>query len=374
MEATHPFSVSSVCLLVALLVLAVALAAARMWNSLGCLVMTTPTLVQPPTRVEHVESVFDASSVPQLPALRQAVFALADQRAREHAVKPGPTFAGTIVPRRVMVVHHSATRADLLPSLEAAVSTWEADAEAPEIAYYSLQGARTFIFEHFPEAVGAAYDALRPYAYKADVFRLCELLVFGGVYVDVKASRLVPIARLVGAGGLVVWDIGDKVWNGLFAVAPGAAWIAHALCLAVERVAQRSYGASPFDIAGPEVVGRGLRAALGLSATDSSCAFLQDAARPEALQPEALQLEALQPNAPRPKAHEARALEAQGYRVLRLHVTSAPVVRELEARDAGEDLVTTDNPAYRAAQAEERGGTAPETQYWVAYAKKLVYV
>lgn len=51
--------------------------------------------------------------------------------------------------------------------------------------FYSDDDSVAFLDAHFPPAVREAYDALNPGAFKADLFRYCVLLIYGGVYADV---------------------------------------------------------------------------------------------------------------------------------------------------------------------------------------------
>lgn len=54
-----------------------------------------------------------------------------------------------------------------------------------EYKFYTDAQAGDFLTEHFPKEIREAYDALRPGAFKADLFRYCVLLIHGGVYADV---------------------------------------------------------------------------------------------------------------------------------------------------------------------------------------------
>ena len=54
-----------------------------------------------------------------------------------------------------------------------------------EYKFYSDDDALNFLSTHFPVEVRDAYAALRPGAFKADLFRYCVLLIHGGVYADV---------------------------------------------------------------------------------------------------------------------------------------------------------------------------------------------
>lgn len=51
---------------------------------------------------------------------------------------------------------------------------------------FDLDEARNFILTHFDADVLSAFDTLKPYSYKSDLFRFCCLYVHGGIYVDIK--------------------------------------------------------------------------------------------------------------------------------------------------------------------------------------------
>jgi len=71
-----------------------------------------------------------------------------------------------------------------------------------EYKFYTDDEAGNFLSTHFPAEVREAYDTLRPGAFKADLFRYCVLLIYGGVYADVdimlESSLDVAIAPDVG--------------------------------------------------------------------------------------------------------------------------------------------------------------------------------
>jgi Glycosyltransferase sugar-binding region containing DXD motif len=54
-----------------------------------------------------------------------------------------------------------------------------------EYRFYNDDQAAAFLSHHFPPAVLQAYQVLQPGAFKADLFRYCVLLIYGGVYADV---------------------------------------------------------------------------------------------------------------------------------------------------------------------------------------------
>mmetsp|Transcript_13751 Transcript_13751/g.18845 ORF Transcript_13751/g.18845 Transcript_13751/m.18845 type:complete len:94 (-) Transcript_13751:532-813(-) len=53
-----------------------------------------------------------------------------------------------------------------------------------EYRFYDDEAASTFIATHFPHEVLEAYNAIKPGAFKADLFRYCTLLINGGIYAD----------------------------------------------------------------------------------------------------------------------------------------------------------------------------------------------
>jgi mannosyltransferase OCH1-like enzyme len=51
---------------------------------------------------------------------------------------------------------------------------------------YDVKSGREFISQNFGPYVLIAYDKLKPYAYKSDLFRYCYIYIKGGIYVDIK--------------------------------------------------------------------------------------------------------------------------------------------------------------------------------------------
>lgn len=60
----------------------------------------------------------------------------------------------------------------------------------PEFTFnlYDDEDCRIFIKDYFDYTVLEAYDKLIPGAYKADLWRLCVLYIYGGIYLDIKLS------------------------------------------------------------------------------------------------------------------------------------------------------------------------------------------
>jgi hypothetical protein len=114
--------------------------------------------------------------------------------------------------------------------------------------FYSDDQARNFIISHFPSPVQQAYDALIPGSLKADLFRYCVLLIYGGVYADVDImleSNLDVIITPDVSFMIPIDEPGNKVdrrmclWNGFMASAPGHPFLAKAIETVVNQVRNR---------------------------------------------------------------------------------------------------------------------------------------
>ena len=64
----------------------------------------------------------------------------------------------------------------------------------PEFEHYLFddEDCELFIKEFFPKIVLKAYNKLIPGAYKADLWRLCVLYIYGGIYLDIKFHCIKP--------------------------------------------------------------------------------------------------------------------------------------------------------------------------------------
>ena len=113
-----------------------------------------------------------------------------------------------------------------------------------------------FIADHFPAEVLWAYRALRPFAYKGDLLKLCLLHVLGGWYVDVGVRMLRSPAplfdgddppRFVLFRSTSLWD---APWNCSVALVyadAGSPVFTTAIDEVVANCRARRYGANPLS-------------------------------------------------------------------------------------------------------------------------------
>uniref|UniRef100_A0A7S2AVZ1 Alpha 1,4-glycosyltransferase domain-containing protein n=1 Tax=Alexandrium andersonii TaxID=327968 RepID=A0A7S2AVZ1_9DINO len=107
-----------------------------------------------------------------------------------------------------------------------------------------------------------AYASLRPFAYKADLWRYMILWHRGGVYVDANMQLLDDLATWVDFDVDELVLVGDqssgRYWNGMIAARPRSPALAAVIRDVVHNVLKRSYGGTDLDITGPEALSRSL--------------------------------------------------------------------------------------------------------------------
>lgn len=273
------------------------------------------------------------SITPECESLLSKVTSVAGAAAQGHR-----TFPGTRVPRRIVLKYNPPSIDDLIPALQVSANSWrdETGVLDVEVAYYDDATARAFLVQHYPKLVVDAWDALIPGSYRADLFRYAEIFIHGGVYVDIKCTRLADFSKLVGYNGTIVLDrdASGGLLPGFIAAPPRTPWVGQALTHTVRNVAKRWYGADPLDVTGPRCMCRAVCSWLGDGYSGDSCVFLRTAG----------------------------ILEQLGYKVLSYyHNLTDDAVRWIESPD-GTALVTVTNREYRAAQINE-----PHEYYWQAW-------
>lgn len=122
------------------------------------------------------------------------------------------------------------------------------------IAIWGVEDARAFLRSNYPRAVLRAFDCMRPYAYKADLFKFCLLQALGGWYVDagvkfIKSpttfleSEFEPSAVLFRSTG--PWD---APWNcsiALIYAVRGQKFFDAAIQEVISNCKREHYGANP---------------------------------------------------------------------------------------------------------------------------------
>ena len=115
------------------------------------------------------------------------------------------------------------------------------------------------------------YDQIVPGAFKADLFRICLLYVYGGCYSDIGHIPLVSFNEICGDGNIVL--VSDYkyfkmpllpsinyeyygIHNALMCTVPESPFFKVLIDKTVSNIVNRYYGDNDFDITGPVMIGK----------------------------------------------------------------------------------------------------------------------
>ena len=158
----------------------------------------------------------------------------------------------------------SDTDQELSPFLRHAVSTVKSAFPNDNHTVYNKNSLRKFIADNYDADVLGAYDALRPYSYKADLGRFCLLNKLGGWYFDIPVRVMNPVE----VGDRIEWlafrDIqrfSYTSWACATTVLyskPNNSALATAIEMIVNNCQEKYYGITPLCPTGPTLLGAAL--------------------------------------------------------------------------------------------------------------------
>jgi len=129
------------------------------------------------------------------------------------------------------------------------------------VVWYDHDQRDRFMKTHYDGAINDAYKLLIPPAFKADLWRLCILYKFGGVYIDAYATPHVSLDKMVsianGAKFISILDcksLGGGIHNGFIIAERKHPFLKQAMFDIIENVSNRYYGNSPLDVTGPNAL------------------------------------------------------------------------------------------------------------------------
>lgn len=174
----------------------------------------------------------------------------------QHAVLPPALTASTVVPKRIWQTWHTKE----LPPKMAATAQKMIHAH-PDFHYVFMDDneCALFIDSNFAGNVSHAFQDLIPGAFKADLWRLCVLYKYGGVYLDIKFAPVHAqvLQSLLGGNHFVRDKIRGNVtgiYNGFMVCVPGDPRLLQCIHQIVEHVQLRYYGKNSLTITGPHVL------------------------------------------------------------------------------------------------------------------------
>lgn len=116
-----------------------------------------------------------------------------------------------------------------------------------EYVFYDDQECRRFLGDNFDPLILMAYDAIMPGAFKADLFRYCELYLNGGWWFDIDTLSVAAIDTIVPAQTSFACPR-DLSWSagGLYQAVLGCERGASALAAAIRAIVRKTAAAQDF--------------------------------------------------------------------------------------------------------------------------------
>jgi mannosyltransferase OCH1-like enzyme len=141
------------------------------------------------------------------------------------------------------------------------------------ILWYSDKKQNKFMEKYYSGEVYTAYKSLKPGAYKTDLWRLCILYRFGGIYIDAYVEPYVSLKEMLkgcynkkGKQFISVLDCNNiGIHNGIIISEKKHPFLKQAIEDILENVKNKYYGNSPLDTTGPVCLYKSLNKSLGLT-------------------------------------------------------------------------------------------------------------
>ena len=161
----------------------------------------------------------------------------------------------------ILITDESAREQPLPPKVVENIDSFKQHHPGIEHRLFRAEETRAFIAAEYGAEVLTAYDALKPYAYKSDLARLCILLKHGGLYADLSLYFLRGWQQEDDKLGIFRDFFFAAPWqttNGVFFAPPGHKALAKGIELICENVRKRRYGKTFLCPTGPICFGRAL--------------------------------------------------------------------------------------------------------------------
>ncbi len=139
--------------------------------------------------------------------------------------------------------------------------------------WFTNQNCDRFMSKHYSGSVNHAYQTLKPGAYKADLWRLCILYRYGGIYIDAYATPHVSIHNMLsncyntnGKTFISVLDCpsaGGGIHNGVIISEKRHPFLKQAINDIVDNVNTCFYGKTCLDITGPIALSKSIKKVVG---------------------------------------------------------------------------------------------------------------
>jgi mannosyltransferase OCH1-like enzyme len=148
---------------------------------------------------------------------------------------------------------------DLPPKMKERVENLKRQNPRFEHFLYDDNDCRELIKKNFNSDILNAYDMLIPGAFKADLWRLCVLYLYGGIYMDIKFMCVngFKLIELTEQNHFVKDRLGPlSIYNALIACQKGHPFLMMGIRNIVYNVNNNYYGSHPLDPTGPIMLGK----------------------------------------------------------------------------------------------------------------------
>jgi hypothetical protein len=128
--------------------------------------------------------------------------------------------------------------------------------------FFTDQDCIDFIDSNYEPNVGRAFRALKPGAYKSDLWRYCILYKRGGIYIDIKLELHLPLKDILEKyPKLFIIDMAKcddttALWNGVMSSPPGNPMFKACIDEIVENCKNRDYKSNDLDVTACCLLGR----------------------------------------------------------------------------------------------------------------------
>ena len=140
------------------------------------------------------------------------------------------------------IIHQSYTNS-VNAHLFSTISTWKEMNVNYDYMYWADDDCYTFIKDNFDKSVLEAYNMLYAGAYKSDIFRLCVLYIYGGIWTDISSLCEVPLDNVINNEHLIIvkdtddtQSIYGNIYQAFIISEPKNKLIDHILHFTVNRV------------------------------------------------------------------------------------------------------------------------------------------
>lgn len=168
------------------------------------------------------------------------------------------------------LIHQTFETAEVAPGMHAAAMSWSEQNPGFEYRFYDNADRRQTIAQHFPPQVLEAYDHITNGAFRADLWRYCQLYVDGGVYIDLDSMCKMPLQSLFLKDDAFVsaraGNLAHAVYNGFICASPEHPFLQAAIDRAVRLILESPQDFDGYMTTGPWNLGVAVNSCLGRAA------------------------------------------------------------------------------------------------------------